>query len=285
MRTRQTTLASHVAASGIGVHSGRPVAMSLHPAAADSGITFVRDDVSAHAEIAARYDCVSGTRLSTRLTNAAGTGVATVEHLLAACLACGVDNLCIRLDAEEVAIMDGSAAPFARLLQQAGVTTLDAPLRHIRILQPVCVADADKRATLAPHDGFAVEVEIDFGDKVIGRQSFRVDAATDLCAEVLPARTFAFAHEVAALQKQGLARGGSLDNAIVVGADGILNPGGLRYDNEFARHKLLDVLGDLCLAGAPILGRYSGRAPGHALNNALLRRLFATPAAWECISP
>ena len=283
MRTRQTTLASHVAANGVGVHGGRPVAMSLHPAAAGSGIVFVRDDVPQHAEIAARYDCVSATRLSTRLTNAAGASVATVEHLLAACLACGVDNLCIRLDAEEVAIMDGSAAPFARLLQQAGITALDAPLRHIRILQPVSVADGDKRVSLAPHNGFAAEVEIDFGDKVIGRQSCSVDADTDLCAEILPARTFAFAHEVAAMQKQGLALGGSLDNAIVVGADGILNPGGLRCENEFARHKLLDVLGDLSLAGAPILGRYHGFAPGHALNNALLRKLFATPTAWEVL--
>ena len=282
MRTHQTTLASSVAFDGIGVHSGKRVSMSLHPAPAGSGITFVRDDVASDKEIEARYDCVSETRLSTRLTNAAGTAVATVEHLLAACFACGVDNLRIHLDAEEVAIMDGSAAPFADLLQQAGIKTLDAPLRRIQILQPISAADGDKQVQLAPHDGFAVEVEIDFGDKVIGRQTARADGAdTDFRAEILPARTFAFAREVAAMRARGLALGGSLENAIVVGDDHILNPDGLRYDNEFARHKLLDVLGDLFLAGAPIQGVYRGRAPGHALNNALLRKLFATPASWQ----
>ena len=271
--------------------------MTLHPAAADSGIVFLRQDVAANAadrEIAARYDCVSATLLSTRLTNSAGISVATVEHLLCACLVCGIDNARIELDAAEVPIMDGSAAPFARLIDRAGVRLLDAPLRHIRILHPVSVSEGDKHVELAPCEaqpagtpsatgaGFAMEVEIDFGDKVIGRQSCRANMSeTDFSEEILPARTFAFASEVEAMRQQGLALGGSLDNAIVVGADGILNEGGLRYDNEFARHKLLDVLGDMCLAGAPIIGRYRGHAPGHALNNALLRKLFATPTAWE----
>ena len=298
MRSRPGTLDSCIAADGIGLHSGKRVSMTLHPAPAASGIVFVRQDAvadMADREIVARYDCVSATRLSTRLTNAAGNSVATVEHLLAACLVCGVDNLRIELDAGEVPIMDGSAAPFARLMRQAGVRLLDEPLRCIRILRPVSVTEGNKHVELSPYggtklsrashdscDGFAIEVEIDFGDKVIGRQSCRADTSkTDFSEEILPARTFAFAHEVAAMRQQGLALGGSLDNAIVVGADGILNSGGLRYDNEFARHKLLDALGDLFLAGAPILGRYRGHAPGHALNNALLHKLFATPTAWE----
>lgn len=258
--------------------------MTLHPAEADSGVVFERSDMDTVCMIPARYDRVNATRLSTSLADAAGNGIATVEHLLSSFFVCSIDNARVELDAEEVPIMDGSAGPFAQLIREAGIRRLDAPVRHIRILEPVSVQEDQKRVELSPYDGFAIELEVDFGDRVIGRQKFHGDMGdVDFLNEILPARTFAFVHEVEAMRKEGLGLGGSLENAIVVGEDDVLNEGGLRFDNEFARHKTLDALGDLFLAGAPILGRYRGYAPGHALNNLLLRKLFASSGSWEYV--
>ena len=280
MRFWQSTLESRIAVDGIGVHGGERVSMALLPSEADSGVVFAR-----RGEIPARYDLVASTPLSTRLANGEGDGVATVEHFLAACFVCGLDNVRVELDADELPILDGSAKPFAELIFQAGLRQLDAPLKYIRVLKTISVEEDGKRVELSPHEGFALEVEIDFGDKVIGRQCFAGDMAeVDFLHEVLPARTFAFAHQVEALRERGLALGGTLENAIVVGEEAVLNEEGLRFENEFARHKALDVLGDLFLAGAPLLGRYRGFAPGHGLNNRLLRELFATPGAWETLS-
>lgn len=284
MRSRQRTLDARIEAEGIGVHSGKRVSVSLQPAEADSGVVFVRSDLDVASEIPARYDCVSDVRLSTRLSDADGNRISTVEHLLSAFFVCGVDNARIELDAEEIPIMDGSAAPFAQLIQNVGIKCLDAPVNYLRILQPVSVEDGKKRVELSPYDGFAIEVKVDFGDKVIGRQEFHGDmAVADFLREVLPARTFAFAHEVETMRRQGLSLGGSLENAIVVGENDVMNEEGLRFENEFARHKALDALGDLFLAGTPLLGRYQGYAPGHALNNLLLRKLFGSPETWEYV--
>lgn len=284
MRSRQASLDSRVTAAGIGLHGGERVSMTLHPAEVGAGVVFIRAGMGEGGAVAARYDCVSDTRLCTRLANAAGGSVSTVEHFLAACAVCGVDNLRVEMDAGELPVMDGSAAPFAALLDEGGVKEQQAPRRFLRIVRPVSVVEGEKRVELSPHEGRVLDVTIDFGERVIGRQSLQVDMEKqDFRAEILPARTFAFAREVEAMREQGLALGGSLENAVVVGEDGILNEEGLRFADEFVRHKILDALGDLFLAGAPILGRYTAHAPGHALNNALLRRLFATPDAWEYV--
>jgi UDP-3-O-[3-hydroxymyristoyl] N-acetylglucosamine deacetylase len=279
--SRQSTLLTEISCTGIGLHSGRAVTMTLRPAAPDTGINFCRTDLPGQPIIPARFDRATDLVMCTSL-GADGAKVGTVEHLLAALSGLGIDNAMIDIDGPEVPVMDGSSAPFVFLLECAGVATQAAPRRYMRILETVEVRDGDKFARLEPFDGFSVSVQIDFESRAIGRQSVSVSmGSAAFKSELARARTFGFEHEVEYMRSQGLARGGSLDNAVVVSGDRILNEGGLRFDDEFVRHKALDAVGDLFLAGAPILGRFVAAKTGHALNNKLLRELFARPSAWS----
>lgn len=280
---RQTTVSQTAACSGVGLHSGKPATLTLRPAPAGTGVRFVRTDVTDRDNaIPAHALNVSTTQLGTNLTNAAGVSVATVEHFLAACAGLGLDNAIAELDGPELPILDGSSAPFMDLLADAAVTALAEPRRRIRVLWPVEVRDGVKSARLAPGEGFTIHATIDFPSRIIGRQSFTLAMKPgEFGREIGWARTFGFAHEIEKLRSMGLARGGSLHNAIVVDGDTVLNPDGPVTPDEFVRHKILDVVGDLFLAGAPIEGVYQGEQPGHALNNRLLRALFADPDAFR----
>ncbi len=280
---RQHTISKIASVSGIGLHSGEQATLTIHPARAGEGIRFKRADVSdADNLIAASALNVSTTQLGTNLTNAAGISVATVEHFLAACVGMGLDNAIAELDGPELPILDGSSAPFCALIDEAGLAPQDSPRRRLKILKTVEVVDGPKSVRLSPGEGFFARVAIDFPSKVIGRQEvtfeLRPGAFSD---EIGYARTFGFAHQVDAMRAAGLARGGSMENAIVVDGDTVLNPDGLQVPDEFVRHKLLDVIGDLSLAGGPIEGVYLGEQPGHAMNNRLLRAVFADPEAFE----
>lgn len=278
----QTTLKTTASLAGIGVHSGRSVRVTLRPAAAGSGIVWRRTDVpAAVALVRGRWDRVTSTRLSTVLSNRHGVSVGTVEHLLAALHASGVDNLLIDIDGTEVPILDGSAAPWMALVAQAGVVRQAARRRQLRVLRPVQVDDRSAFVRVSPADTQRFSVEIDFADPAVGRQARSIELEhTGFDADIAPARTFGFLPEIDALRAQGLALGGSLDNAVVVDNGRVLNAGGLRFADEFVRHKILDCVGDLYLAGAPLIGHVEARRPGHALNNRLLRALFAQPDAW-----
>ncbi len=284
MVVRQRTLRSSISCTGVGLHSGTKTAMTLHPAEAGSGIRFRRVDVTGRDNIIpALWSNVTDTRLNTCITNADGVSVKTIEHLMSALAGMGLDNALIDIDGEEVPVMDGSAAPFVFLVECAGLVEQGAPRQVIKILKRVTVTQGDKIATLSPADDYVLSVDIDFAAAAIGRQqtTLAVDPAA-FKAEISRARTFGFEQEVEAMRAAGLGRGGSLDNAVVIAGDGngVLNEEGLRYDDEFVRHKLLDALGDLSLAGAPLLAHFRGTRCGHALNNQLLRALFADPTAW-----
>jgi UDP-3-O-[3-hydroxymyristoyl] N-acetylglucosamine deacetylase len=281
-RARQKTLKQSISCTGVGLHSGVKVHLALHPAEIDAGIVFRRVDVTDRDNaIPARWNAVVDTRLCSMIGNAAGVTVGTVEHLMSALAGHGIDNLVIDLDGAEIPIMDGSAEPFSFLIECAGIDEQDAPRRAIQILRSVKVGDDDAYAKLSPAAGFALSFEIEFDSPAIRTQRHSFDALSNTFRrEIGRARTFGFAHEVEALRKMGLARGGSLDNAVVVAHDKVLNRDGLRFPDEFVRHKLLDALGDMYLAGAPILGRFHGHRAGHALNNKLLCALFADQANW-----
>ena len=285
IHNRQHTLKNSIVCSGTGLHSGAKVSMSLHPAAPDSGIVFRRSDLTgAESLISARFDQVTDTRMCTRLSNASGASVSTVEHLMAALAGCGVDNVMIEVDGPEVPIMDGSSEPFVFLIDCAGVVAQDAPRRAIKVLKAITVAEGGSTALIEPWGGSSISIELDFKSAVIGRRSVFVDMLDDAFRKDLSrARTFCFLHEVEALKAAGLARGGSLENAVVISGDEVLNDEGLRFDDECARHKALDCVGDLYLAGAPIVGHFHGVRPGHAINNKLLRALFADPSAWTLV--
>jgi UDP-3-O-[3-hydroxymyristoyl] N-acetylglucosamine deacetylase len=276
-----TTVKQEIAFVGTGLHTGRPVRMVVRPAAA-GGLRFRRTDVTDRDNvIPARYDLVSDTRLNTRLTNAAGVSVSTVEHLMAALAGTGVWNAVVDIDGPEVPIMDGSAARFVQKIVATGLRHLPGPMRAIRVLEPVRVFQDGAWAELVPAPALRIAFEIDFEDEAIGRQLQALDLVNGVFVrELADCRTFCRRGDVEAMQAAGLALGGSLDNAIVVDGGEILNPEGLRRSDEFVRHKMLDALGDLALAGAPILGAYRGVRAGHGVTNALLRRLFATPGAW-----
>lgn len=278
----QHTVLKPVFLSGTGLHSGAETTLRICPAEASSGIVFVRIDVADRDNvIPARWDSVVDTRLCTVVGNKDGVSVGTIEHLMAALSACGVDNARIELDGPEVPIMDGSSAPFVQAIRPIGLKTQAAPRRAIKILKEVMIEDGDKWVCLSPSIGSRFRAEIDFAHPSIGTQSYEVDMLSEQFAlEVASARTFGFVHEVNALRAQGLALGGSLDNAIVLDQAKVMNPGGLRYDNEFARHKVLDAVGDIYLAGGPIIGLYDACKPGHALNNQILHKLFAAKDAW-----
>lgn len=272
--------------AGVGVHSGAHVRIVLSPAAADTGIVFIRSDVRGVDNIIrAHADSVGDTRNATTLRNDAGVEIATIEHLMSACMGLGVDNLIVEVDGPELPILDGSSAPFVQVLLNAGLKTLTAPQRVIRILAPVEVQMGAKRAALLPAEGFdglELDVTIRFADAAIGvqRRSVQLSAETFL-SDVADARTFGFLADVEAMRAAGLGRGASMDNTVVVGEGRVQNPEGLRFDDEFVRHKLLDAVGDLSLAGAPICGRFVADQPGHALNAFLVRALLDTPEAWR----
>lgn len=279
---RQRTLKAPVSCTDVGLHSGAPVSMTLYPAPAGHGVIFRRTDVDDHGDVPARWDRVSDTRLCSAVANEHGVSIGTVEHLMAALAGCGIDNVLIELDGPEVPVVDGSAAPFVELMRKVGVVEQAAPRRVIRVLKPVFVETEQGRAELLPSPVFSVDFEIEFDTEVIRRQYLSLGVVNGaFCKELAGARTFGFLHEVEAMREAGLGRGGSLDNAIVIDGDEIMNEGGLRYEDEFVRHKALDAIGDLYLAGNPIMGAYKGERAGHAINNKLLRALFADPDAWR----
>ena len=283
----QTTIKNKMVCQGVGVHTGILSTLTLLPAPEGTGVVFRRTDHPGIAGVVpARYDRVTDTRLGTTIGNVYGVKIHTVEHLMAAIVGCGVTNVICEIDGPEVPIMDGSSAPFVFLLECAGLVHQSAPQRAVRIRETVRVDDGDKYAELSPGMGFSAELEIAFENcPVIDRQfySFDLDPAS-FKAELARARTFGFRHEVEYLQSQGHALGGSLSNSIVVDGDRIMNEGGLRYSDEFVRHKLLDVVGDMALAGAPIFGTFRGFKTGHALNNRLLREVFSRRSAWEMVT-
>ncbi|MCB2136716.1 MAG: UDP-3-O-acyl-N-acetylglucosamine deacetylase [Rhodobacteraceae bacterium] len=279
----QTTIRSAVTFTGVGLHSGRPARMTLQPASAEYGIWFRRTDIAGRdAMIAASWDAVTTARLCTVIGNAAGVTVSTIEHIMAALVGCGIHNVLVEIDGPEVPILDGSAAPFVAGIMARGVRELDAPLRCIEILEPVEVRAGDAVARLEPAGALEIAFTIDFTDAAIGRQEKRLSMANGtFVRELSDCRTFCRQSDVEAMRADGLALGGTYDNAVVVEGDRILSPGGLRRADEAVRHKMLDALGDLALAGAPILGRYRGERAGHAMTNQLLRALFARPEAYR----
>ena len=283
----QKTIKNRMVCQGVGVHTGVLSQLTLLPAPEGSGIVFRRTDHPGVAGvIPAKFDRVTDTKLGTTIGNVYGVKVHTVEHLMAAISGCGVTNLIIEIDGAEVPIMDGSAAPFVFLLECAGVVTQSAPQQVLRVRETVRVEEGDKYAELRPGVGFSAELEIAFENcPIIDRQFYSFDLdAPSFKAELARARTFGFKHEVEYLQANGLALGGSLANSIVVDGSTIMNEEGLRYGDEFVRHKLLDVVGDLALAGAPMFAQFRGFKTGHALNNRLLRELFARKSAYEFIT-
>jgi len=271
--------------AGVGVHSGAHARVVLSPAPANTGIVFVRSDVrGVDNQIPAHADYTASTNLGTTLRNAAGVEVATIEHLMAACAGLGVDNLIVEVDGPEVPILDGSSAPFVQVLLNAGLREQHLGQRVLRILQPVEVRMGAKSAALLPADGdgLDLDVTIRFADPAIGVQQKSVTLSrTSFLTEVADARTFGFMADVAQLHAMGRGRGASLDNTVVVEEGRVVNPEGLRFEDEFVRHKLLDAVGDLSLVGAPIAGRFVADQPGHALNASLVRALLDTPEAWR----
>lgn len=279
----QTTLSRRVSVEGVGLHSGAPARVTLRPAEANTGVVFVRRDILDRDNVVqAHVDQVTDTRLGVTIANAAGASVAVVEHLLSALSGLGVDNAIVEISGPETPILDGSSAAWVALIGKAGLTELSAPRRFIEILKPVDVAEGQANARLEPAAQFELDVAISFDSAAIGVQRARVAPTPQtFAADVGFARTFGFAHEVDHLRSIGLARGGSLENAIVVDGDAVLNPEGLRAEDEFVRHKILDAVGDLFLAGAPIRGRFIGRRSGHGAHVKLLRALLDDRTAWR----
>ena len=282
----QRTLKNSIHCSGVGLHSGAKVSMTLHPAAPNTGVLFRRTDLKdGPCEIAATWQNAVETPLCTTLIarDPAGQEIkfATIEHLLSALLGCGIDNAVIDLNGPEVPVMDGSAAPFVFLIECAGTVEQDVPRRAIEILKEISVSEPDRSASLGPGQGMSVDFEIDFDSPVVARQTCAMEVTEgSYKRDIARARTFGFMHEVDHLRAMGLARGGSLDNAIVISGESILNPEGLRFEDEFVRHKVLDLIGDLYLAGGPIIGVARGFRAGHALTLRLLQALFADDGAW-----
>jgi UDP-3-O-[3-hydroxymyristoyl] N-acetylglucosamine deacetylase len=276
---QQRTLSSAVGCTGIGLHSGRTVSMTLRPGNPDSGIIFRRLD--AGAEIRARWDQTVESALATVLSNGEGIQIGTIEHLMAAFAGCEIDNAIVELDGPEVPIMDGSAAPFVRLIDHAGLSVQDVVRRALKVLKPVSVSDNGAIAALLPDHGFSMSFEIDYDNQLIRKQDLQlVFEPGTFESELSRARSFCLFDDVERMRAAGLALGGSLDNAVVVRGHRILNTGGLRFADEFVRHKLLDAYGDLYLAGGPILGHFTGTRSGHALTRRLLAGLFADDNAW-----
>ncbi|MDB5472521.1 MAG: UDP-3-O-[3-hydroxymyristoyl] N-acetylglucosamine deacetylase [Caulobacter sp.] len=281
--SHQHTLAGPAIFAGVGLHTGAHVRVSIRPAAVDAGVVFVRADIrDRDNRVPVHGDAVVQTRLGTVIGNGAGVTVSTIEHLMAAMAALSIDNAVVELDGPELPILDGSSQPFIEILDRVGRRRQEAARRYIEILDTVEVIEGDKRASLAPAEQFEVAFEIKFDAAPIGTQ--RVDLVVDeesFREELADCRTFGFVREVEALRAIGLARGGSIDNAVVLDGDRILNPEGLRRPDEFVRHKALDAVGDLYVLGMPILGRFDGLYAGHGLNNLVVRALLANPQAWR----
>ena len=283
---RQRSLNNMIRATGVGLHTGEKVYLTLHPAPVNTGIIFRRTDLDPVVEIHAKAENVGETTLSTTLVNG-DVKVSTVEHLLSAMAGLGIDNAIIDVTAPEVPIMDGSAGPFVFLLQSAGIREQEEPKRFIRILKPITVTDGDKSASLRPFNGFKVTFSIDFDHPVFHNRTLKAEvdfSTTSFVKEVSRARTFGFMHEIEYLRSMGLARGGSMDNAIVVDEYQVLNEDGLRYEDEFVKHKILDAIGDLYLLGNSLIGEFVAHKSGHGLNNASLRQLIAQKDAWEMVT-
>ncbi|MDQ2095453.1 UDP-3-O-acyl-N-acetylglucosamine deacetylase [Rhodalgimonas zhirmunskyi] len=282
----QTTIKSAVRFTGVGLHSGAPAKMVVYPASAEHGIWFKRTDIRVgDALIPARWDAVNQTPLCTRIENARGASVSTIEHIMAALVGCGLHNALIEIDGPEVPIMDGSAAEFVRAILARGIVQLDAPVRAIEVLMPIEVRRGDAVARLEPGEGLSISFGIDFEDAAIGHQEKTLNMANGaFVRELCDSRTFCRQADVDAMRAQGLALGGTMENAVVVDGDTVLSPGGLRHEDEAVRHKMLDALGDLALAGAPIIGAYHGERAGHALTNDLLHALFNTPGAFRMVT-
>ncbi|HTY68214.1 MAG TPA: UDP-3-O-acyl-N-acetylglucosamine deacetylase [Alphaproteobacteria bacterium] len=284
----QKTLKTSIGCTGIGLHSGARVSMTIHPASPGAGIVFRRTDLrGAAALVPATWQNVIDTQLCTAIGNGQGARIGTIEHLMAALYGCEIDNALIDIDGPEVPVMDGSAAPFVFLIECAGSVDQAAVRRGIEVRREISVVEDDCRMTLAPPargGGLALDFEIDFGTTAVSRQTCQLAVAPEVFKSNLArARTFGFAHDIDRLQAAGLARGGSLENAIVISGDRILNDDGLRFEDEFVRHKMLDCVGDLYLAGAPVLGRVIASRSGHRHNNRLLHALFATPDAFRYV--
>ncbi|MEW5757034.1 MAG: UDP-3-O-acyl-N-acetylglucosamine deacetylase [Pseudomonadota bacterium] len=283
---KQRTLKNVIRATGVGLHTGEKVYLTLSPAPVDCGIVFRRVDLEKPVELHANAENVGDTRLSTTLVNG-DVRVSTVEHLLSALAGLGIDNIYIDLSASEVPIMDGSAGPFVFLIQSAGIQEQNAPKRFIRVKKPILVEDGDKWARFDPYDGFKVAFKIDFSHPAFQarQQEASIDfSSTSFVKEVSRARTFGFMRDIELLRQNKLALGGSMDNAIVVDDYRILNEDGLRYEDEFVKHKILDAIGDLYLLGHSLIGAFSGYKSGHALNNRLLRALLADAQTWELVT-
>lgn len=279
----QNTLIRSVTFTGVGLHSGALVTMTVHPAAEDHGICFRRTDVvTGDAQVPAQWDAVVPSRLCTLVANGAGVSVSTIEHIMAALAGSAIHNALIDIDGPEVPILDGSAAPFVSGFLDAGIVAQGAPVRAVRVLKAIEVREGEAVARLEPSDMLEIAFQIDFAEAAIGRQDKVLNMANGaFVRELSDSRTFCRNAEVVAMRERGLAVGGTLENAVVFEGDKVLSPGGLRYADEPVRHKMLDALGDLALAGGPILGRYTGIRAGHALTNRLLRALFADPSAWR----
>ena len=284
---RQTTLRTSATVSGVGVHSGAPATLNMLPAEANTGIVFVRlgQDGRQDREVRADVRAVTATEFATVIGDAEGPLCSTAEHVLAALTGLGVDNAIIEIDGPEVPIMDGSAAPFVAAIDQAGLVSLSAPRRFIKVLKPVRVAQGDSFGELRPYaHGFRLDVEIQFDHPTIGRQTFSRDLSAEVFRHDLArARTFGFMRDVAKLWNAGYALGASFENTLVVTEDRVLNPEGLRFADEFVRHKALDAIGDLSLAGAPLIGAYRSVRGGHSLNHAVLSALMADRSAWMVV--
>lgn len=283
----QRTLKEPVKATGVGLHSGERVCLLMSPAGPDAGIVFHRRDLPDSEDLQVHPYLVNDTRLSSTLVTDTGVRVGTIEHLMSALAALGIDNIHIDVTAPEIPIMDGSSAPFVFLLRDAGIIEQDVPKKFIRILNEVGITEGDKWVKLSPYDGFRVNISIFFNHPafLLDTQSLNINfASTSYIDEICRARTFGFMHELEYMRSNGLGLGGSLDNAIVIDEEFVLNKEGLRYPDEFVRHKVLDAIGDLYVLGHPIIGEFSGYKPGHALNNRLIRKLVETPTAWEFVS-
>jgi len=283
---KQRTLKNIIRATGVGLHTGKKVYLTLRPAPVDTGIIFIRTDLDTAVEVPARPENVTDTRLSTTLERD-GVKISTVEHLMSAFAGLGIDNAYVELSAPEVPIMDGSAGPFVFLLQSAGILEQKKLKQFIRIKKPCVVQEDDKWVKFEPFNGFKVSFAIDFDHPILqnSTQTASVDfSTTSFVKEVSRARTFGFMDDLEALRNAGLAQGGSFDNAIVMDSFHILNDDGLRYEDEFVKHKVLDAIGDLYLLGHPLIGEFSAHKSGHELNNRLLRQLIADQSAWELVS-
>lgn len=284
MPLRQSTVSESIELGGIGVHSGAETSLTIYPAEIDTGLVFVRGDVGDEVEIPALLRSICATEMCTSLGAPSGAAVSTVEHLVAALGGLGIDNALIEIDGAEVPILDGSAAPFVDAIQQAGIQAQKAPRRFVKIVKPIHIESGSSVGELTPYDGFAVDVSIEFDSPLIGAQRIALDVTpASFIAELARARTFGFVSEVERLWAGGYAMGASLDNTVVLGEGHIMNPEGLRWADEFVRHKALDAVGDLALAGAPILGRYRSVRGGHHLNYQVLRALAADRDAWTWV--